>query len=395
MAGFNAVPFTCARCDVGVVAEGGGAAWRGGRAPLRVPPRRFAALGAGVARRPLGTSGRRWRPRSSSGGPGAGGSAGPATTFEPPSDHADVCTCPKQASNATPGPRQCCCAHSASLCPAWSTRCAVAAVTHGSTKRWPSTWPPFAPTSRRRGLSAADAEAAARRAFGGVDQFEARYRDQRGWPALDALGQDLRFAGRYLQRDRAFAVPVVAVLALGIGVGHMFLTLTYAHTCVGCRLKTSSVCWSVSTVDGRGAARRCRYAGFRRPARRAAELRPSRGPCRRAGHARTSPSRSPERRSGAFTTAAGSHDRRASAARSGSSHRPTTTPGAAATVRARPSASGGAATAATPACSDATSGERRATAVVGVVSDRSGFPSGATVFLPLSALAGQRWPTRA
>jgi hypothetical protein len=39
-----------------------------------------------------------------------------------------------------------------------------------------------------RGLSATDADAAARRAFGGVDQAKARYRDQRGWPALDALG---------------------------------------------------------------------------------------------------------------------------------------------------------------------------------------------------------------
>ena len=113
-----------------------------------------------------------------------------------------------------------------------------------------------------RGLAAADAEAAARRVFGGVEQFKVRYRDQRGWPALDALGQDLRFAWRYLLRDRAFAVPVVLVLALGIGVGHMFLTLTYAHVLRGLPIEDVERVLSVSTVDARGASRGVSYLDF-------------------------------------------------------------------------------------------------------------------------------------
>ena len=123
---------------------------------------------------------------------------------------------------------------------------------------------PGRPSRRLRGprSSAADAEATARRAFGGVDQAKARYRDQRGWPWLDALTQDLRFAGRYLLRDRAFAVPVVLVLALGIGVGHMFLTLTYAHVLRGLPIEDVERVFSVSTLDARGAARGVSYPDF-------------------------------------------------------------------------------------------------------------------------------------
>ena len=80
-----------------------------------------------------------------------------------------------------------------------------------------------------RGLAPAEAALAARRAFGGVDQTKARYREQRGWPWLDALLQDLRFACRRVMRDRVFSATVVAVLAIGLGVGHLYFTLTYAH----------------------------------------------------------------------------------------------------------------------------------------------------------------------
>jgi predicted permease len=84
-----------------------------------------------------------------------------------------------------------------------------------------------------RGLSPQDAALAARRAFGGPDRVKAQVRDVRGWPWLESLRQDVSFAMRRLARDRALSVPLVLVLSLGIGVSHLFFTLTYAYTMRG------------------------------------------------------------------------------------------------------------------------------------------------------------------
>lgn len=77
-----------------------------------------------------------------------------------------------------------------------------------------------------KGMSPADARLAARKAFGGVDQMKAIHRDQRGWPLVDDIGQDLRFAFRLMWRDRATAVLAIATLALTIG------TLTFVLSVV-------------------------------------------------------------------------------------------------------------------------------------------------------------------
>ena len=68
-----------------------------------------------------------------------------------------------------------------------------------------------------RGLSSRDAQAAARRAFGGVDQVKEAYRDQRSLPAIETFLQDLRYAARMLRRDPAFATVAIISLAIGIG----------------------------------------------------------------------------------------------------------------------------------------------------------------------------------
>jgi putative ABC transport system permease protein len=113
-----------------------------------------------------------------------------------------------------------------------------------------------------QGLSPVDARVAARRAFGGVDQLESVYRDQRGLPFVDAFMQDVRFAARLLTRDRGFAVTAALVLGVGIGVNNMFFTIVNAHTIRGLPVSRASRIVYVSTSDDRNRDRGLSFPDF-------------------------------------------------------------------------------------------------------------------------------------
>lgn len=66
-----------------------------------------------------------------------------------------------------------------------------------------------------RGMSRADAMAAARRAFGNVADVEEQSRDIWRWP-LESVAQDVRYALRLVRRYPAFSANVVLISALGI-----------------------------------------------------------------------------------------------------------------------------------------------------------------------------------
>ena len=69
----------------------------------------------------------------------------------------------------------------------------------------------------RLGMGLEEARRRALVRFGSVSRAMEQHREARGLPALDVLGQDLRFTFRTLRRDSALASIVILVLALGVG----------------------------------------------------------------------------------------------------------------------------------------------------------------------------------
>jgi putative ABC transport system permease protein len=112
------------------------------------------------------------------------------------------------------------------------------------------------------GMSRKNAEAAARRAFGGVEQIKADYRDQRGWPVVDQLLQDVHQARRILVARPGGAALAVATLALGVGVSLAFFSIVNAHCLRGLPIPEADRVVFLAVRDGRAAQRDLAYHEF-------------------------------------------------------------------------------------------------------------------------------------
>ena len=245
-----------------------------------------------------------------------------------------------------------------------------------------------------KGLSPAEASLAARRAFGGVDQVTYAYRARRGWPGLDALVQDCRFAWRLLRRDVRYSATIAAVLGLGIGVSHLFFTLTYAHTVRGLPMPDVEDVLDVSTLDTQGTTRGVSYADFA-DLRRVQTGFQDLAAFANAPVGLAEPDRAAERVDAAYTTAAAFAQSRVTAVlgRVLTEHdeEPGRPPVAVIAERLwRQRFAGDQAVLGRVV----EVGERPVT-IVGVVSDESGFPSAAALWLPLAHMPGLVTTSRA
>jgi putative ABC transport system permease protein len=113
-----------------------------------------------------------------------------------------------------------------------------------------------------RGMAPADARLAARKAFGGADQIKETYRDQRGFPLVDGLIQDTKYAVRMIARDRWFTAAAVLALALGIGVSSTMLTLIYSMNFRGLPFHDASSLVGVGGEPTRALGGRVPFAVF-------------------------------------------------------------------------------------------------------------------------------------
>ena len=80
----------------------------------------------------------------------------------------------------------------------------------------------------RAGMAPAEARRHALMKFGAAESVKEAYRDRRGFPALERLARDIRFAVRTLRKAPGFTIVAVLTIAIGVGVNTGIFTVLNA-----------------------------------------------------------------------------------------------------------------------------------------------------------------------
>jgi putative ABC transport system permease protein len=99
-----------------------------------------------------------------------------------------------------------------------------------------------------RGMPPDEARKAALRSFGGIVKTREAYHDTAGWPGLDALWQDVRYALGAYRRTPGFALVVVVTLALAMGANTAIFSLLNALVLRDLPVRGPDTLVQVSTV---------------------------------------------------------------------------------------------------------------------------------------------------
>jgi predicted permease len=112
----------------------------------------------------------------------------------------------------------------------------------------------------RRGMTPEEARRAALIRMGAPASLKAQHRDVRGFPTLDNMLQDVRFAFRLLARDRGYAAAAITVLALGIGANAAGFSIVNAAFLRGLPYDDSDRLYVISWQNRSGRRSNASYA---------------------------------------------------------------------------------------------------------------------------------------
>ena len=112
----------------------------------------------------------------------------------------------------------------------------------------------------RRGMTPEQARRAALIRLGAPASLKARHRDVRGFPALETILQDLRFAVRLLAKDRWYSAAAIAALALGIGANAAGFTIVDAAFLRGLPYEDANRLYVISWLNRSGRRSNVSYA---------------------------------------------------------------------------------------------------------------------------------------
>ena len=99
-----------------------------------------------------------------------------------------------------------------------------------------------------RGMPPDEARLAALRSFGGIVKTREAYHDTAGWPGVDGLWQDVRYAARTYRRTPGFALVVILTLGLAIGANAAIFSLLNALALRDLPVREPDTLVQVSTV---------------------------------------------------------------------------------------------------------------------------------------------------